>query len=80
MVVDVTEDARLMGTYTGLYYLASQTAAIFGPVLNGFIIDATGRNYNSIFLVTPAFFVAAVVCMIFVTRGEAHTVRPETAA
>lgn len=72
MVVDITEDARLLGTYTGLYYLASQSAAIFGPILNGFIVDLAGRNYSAIFLVCPAFFIAAVVCMSFVTRGEAH--------
>ena len=72
MVVDTTDDERLLGTYTGLYYLASQTAAIFGPILNGWIVDLTGRNYGSIFLVTPFFFVLAIVCMRFVTRGEAH--------
>ncbi|MBN1963215.1 MAG: MFS transporter [Anaerolineae bacterium] len=73
MVVDTTDDERLLGTYTGFYYFASQAAAILGPILNGVIIDLAGRNYSVIFLVTPAFFVLAIVCMIFVTRGEAHT-------
>ncbi len=72
MVVDITDDPRLLGTYTGFYYFASQLAAIFGPVLNGAIIDLTGRNYNAIFLVTPAFFVLAILAISFVTRGEAH--------
>ncbi|GAB4435487.1 MAG: SLC45 family MFS transporter [Anaerolineae bacterium] len=72
MVIDTTDDARLLGTYTGLYYFASQSAAIFGPVLNGAIIDLSGSNYSMIFLVTPAFFVLALVCMRYVTRGEAH--------
>ena len=72
MVVDITEDARLLGTFTGMYYFASQSAEIFGPLLNGAIIDLTGRNYSMIFLVTPAFFVLAIICMAFVTRGEAH--------
>lgn len=72
MVVDTTDDPRLLGTYTGLYYLASQTAAIFGPILNGWIVDLTGRNYSVIFLVAPIFFVLAIMCMRFVTRGEAH--------
>jgi len=74
MVVDITDDERLLGTYTGLYYFASQSAAIFGPMLNGLIIDWTGRNYSSIFLATPAFFVFAILCMALVTRGEAHAV------
>lgn len=34
MVVDMVEDARV-GTYTGLYYLFSTMAAIFGPNVNG---------------------------------------------
>lgn len=72
MVVDITDDERLLGTYTGLYYFASMSAAIVGPVLNGFIIDLSGSNYNSIFFVTPFFFALAIVCMVMVTRGEAH--------
>jgi MFS family permease len=77
MVVDISEDDRLLGTFTGLYYLASQLAAVAGPVLNGVIIDLTAagggpRNYNVIFFVTPAFFALAIVAMALVTRGEAH--------
>lgn len=77
MVVDISEDDRLLGTFTGLYYLASQIAAVVGPTLNGFIIDFTAlgggpRNYNIIFFVTPAFFALAIVAMALVTRGEAH--------
>jgi hypothetical protein len=34
------------------------------------VIDLTGRNYNMIFLVTPGFFVLAILCML-VTKGEA---------
>ncbi len=72
MVVDITDDERLLGTYTGLYYFASMSAAIAGPVLNGVIIDLSGSNYNMIFFVTPFFFALAVVAMLMVTRGEAH--------
>ena len=72
MVVDTTEDERLLGTYTGLYYFASQTASTIAPAVNGFIIDQTGPNYRMIFLTGPAFFVIAIICMQFVTRGEAH--------
>ncbi len=74
MVVDISPVEADMGTYTGLYYLASQLAAVAGPVLNGAVIDLTGRNYNMIFLVTPAFFVLALLCMSGVTRGEAHAI------
>ena len=71
MVVDLAPGDRLLGTCTGLYYIAITSAAIAGPILNGWIIDLTGKNYNSIFLVAPVFMVLAMVCMWFVTRGEA---------
>jgi maltose/moltooligosaccharide transporter len=72
MIVDLAPGDRFLGTYTGLYYISGTLAAIAGPILNGWIIDATGRNYNTIFWVAPAFMVVAIVCMWFVTRGEAH--------
>ena len=71
MIVDIAPAAVLLGTYTGLYYLASQLAAVVGPTFNGVIIDVTGRNFNMIFFVAPFFFVLAILCMLGVTRGEA---------
>jgi maltose/moltooligosaccharide transporter len=71
MVVDIAPDDRLLGTYTGLYYISGTLAAIVGPILNGWIIDASGKNYNMIFVVAPVFMLAAIFCMWFVTRGEA---------
>jgi len=73
MVVDIAPDDRLLGTYTGLYYISGTLAAIVGPILNGWIIDASGKNYNTIFWVAPAFMLLAIGCMWFVTRGEAKT-------
>jgi MFS family permease len=72
MIVDIAPDDRLLGTYTGLYYISGTLAAIVGPILNGWIIEATGKNYDTIFYVAPAFMVIAIVCMWFVTRGEAR--------
>jgi maltose/moltooligosaccharide transporter len=71
MIVDLAPGDRLLGTYTGLYYIAGTSAAIAGPILNGWIIDLTGKNYSMIFLVAPVFMVLAMICMWFVTRGEA---------
>ena len=42
-----------------------------GPTLNGRVIDLAGNNCNRIFLVTPGFFVLAVIFMLGVTKGEA---------
>jgi MFS family permease len=72
MVVDTSTSDEVLGTYTGLYYVAGTLAAVVGPILNGWVIDLTGRNYNTIFLVTPAFFVLAILCMLGVTKGEAR--------
>ena len=70
MVVDMVEDARI-GTYTGLYYLFSTLAAIAGPNVNGWVIQFTGDNYNTIMLVAPIFMVLALLLMLGVKRGEA---------
>jgi maltose/moltooligosaccharide transporter len=74
MVVDIAPDDRLLGTYTGLYYISGTLAAIAGPILNGLIIDAVGKDYNMIFVVAPVFMLIAIGCMWFVTRGEAREV------
>ena len=70
MVVDMVEDARI-GTYTGLYYLFSTLAAIAGPNVNGWVIQLSGNNYNTIMLVAPIFMVLAFILMLGVRRGEA---------
>jgi MFS family permease len=70
MVVDMTTTARV-GTYTGLYYLFSTLSAIAGPNVNGFLIQFTGNNYNSIMLVSPIFMAIALCLMLGVRRGEA---------
>jgi maltose/moltooligosaccharide transporter len=70
MVVDLTDAARV-GTYTGLYYLFSTLSAIAGPNVNGWIVQLTGNNYNSIMIVAPIFMVVALLLMLGVRRGEA---------
>jgi maltose/moltooligosaccharide transporter len=79
MVVDLVEDARI-GTYTGLYYLFSTLAAIAGPNINGWIIQLSGSNYNSIMVVAPIFMVCALVLMWGVRRGEAKSLPGVTPA
>jgi len=76
MVVDMTIPARV-GTYTGLYYLFSTLSAIVGPNVNGWIIQLTGRNYNSVMVLAPFFMITALVMMLGVRRGEANTTPQE---
>ncbi len=77
MVVDISASDADLGVYTGLYYIASQLAAVVGPMLNGYIVQWGGGDYNLIFVVTPAFFVLAILCMLGVTKGEAKTALEE---
>ncbi len=76
MVIDTPEDGRLLGTYTGLYYLASQVGAAIAPLMMGTVIDLFGSNFKTIFLTGPAFFVLGLIAMTMVTRGEAHVKEP----
>jgi len=72
MVIDTSEDERLLGTYTGLYYLASQVGSAIAPLMMGTVIDLFGSNFKTIFLTGPAFFILGLIAMTLVTRGEAH--------
>jgi MFS family permease len=76
MLVDMT-DASRNGTYTGLYYLFSTLALIVGPNVNGWIVQLTGGNYNSIMLFAPISVAIACVLMLGVRKGES---RQETAS
>jgi len=70
MVVDLTESSRI-GTYTGLYYLFSNLAAILGPILYGFIIQFSGNLFSLVMLVSPLFLVMSLVSIAGVKGGEA---------
>ncbi len=75
MVADAAPQDRL-GTYTGLYYFFSTLAAIVGPISNGWLVQWTGNNYNSIMLMAPVFMLMALGCMLGVRRGEALAPAP----
>lgn len=72
MVVDTVDDPRLLGTYTGFYYFASQTGSALAPTITGGIVDLFGGEYRALFLSAPVFFILAIIFMTLVTRGEAH--------
>lgn len=74
MVLDTSTTEELMGTYSGLYFIAATLAATIGPILNGWIIDLAGRNYNMIFIVCPVFFILAFFSLSGVTRGESKNI------
>jgi Na+/melibiose symporter-like transporter len=72
MVVDMTDDVHI-GTFTGLYYMASTLAAILGPNLNGWIVQLSNNNYSLMMLFSPIFMLLAFIMMAGVRRGEAKT-------
>ncbi len=74
MVLDSAPSARLgrIGTYTGMYFLATQSAEVIGPVLVGSFLDLTGRDYRLMFVYTLIVMIVALVVLIRVRRGESH--------
>lgn len=69
MVVDVAPQTEL-GTYTGLYYFFSTAAAVIGPVLAGYLIEAMGGDYGMIFVIAPITLMFAFIFLLGVRRGE----------
>ncbi len=74
MIIDTSTTENMLGTYTGMYYIASQLAAILGPAIIGWVVDLAGGDFRKLFVIVPLFFGIAVIAMLFVTHGEAKTV------
>ncbi len=62
LVYDFGEEDKI-GSYTGLYYFASQLAAVLGPVAGGFLVEKLGSNYRWLFLFATVFMAFALVTM-----------------
>lgn len=69
MVVEMAQ-WKDIGRYTGYYYFFSFSAAIISPILFGFIRDMVS-SYDAIFVYSSISFALAIICMLFVTHGEA---------
>jgi MFS family permease len=73
MVYDIGGNERI-GVYTGLYYLASNIAAVAGPQLVGLLIQVSGDNYRLMFVFSALSMALAGVLMARVRgAGEAST-------
>lgn len=70
MVLDCAPAARV-GTYTGLYYIASQSSAVVGPIAGGQIIQLFDNDYRVIFPYAALTLLLAGAAMLRVRRGEA---------
>ena len=63
MVYDVGGDANI-GAFTGMYYLASNIAAVGGPQVVGILVDVNHGNYRVMFLFAAAFMALAGLLML----------------
>ena len=63
MVYDYGDEKKI-GAYTGLYYFSSQTAAIAGPVLSGFLIEISGNNYRMMWMFAAVFILLAFLAIL----------------
>jgi MFS family permease len=68
MVVDMVSEDKV-GGHTGLYYFFSMLAAIIAPPLVGAVIDHL--SYPSMIKFSVLTFLCALLCMMFVRKGEA---------
>jgi len=75
MIWDNTTD-EMLGTYTGLYYFFSMLAQTVSPPVLGIFKDKTG-SYQTMFSIVPIFFFIALICMLFVKKGEAKPMSKE---
>jgi len=73
MVYDVGGDARI-GAFTGMYYLASNLAAVGGPQGVGLLIDLTQDNYRVMFIFAAIFMLLAGLLMSRVTEKRFNDV------
>jgi len=75
MVYDVGGNERI-GAYTGLYYLASNIAAVAGPQVVGLLIQVSGDNYRTMFVFSAVSMATAGILMARVRgAGEASPIQ-----
>lgn len=62
------------GLFTGLYYTVTAAAAIVGPQVVGWLLDASGQNYALMWISAALFMAAAVFFLIKVEEQERRPV------
>jgi maltose/moltooligosaccharide transporter len=68
MMSDIAPPGKI-GSYTGLYYFASMSAAIVAPPIAGGLMDLLGQR--TLFLFSSLAMLLSILCMLRVRRGEA---------
>jgi maltose/moltooligosaccharide transporter len=65
-----------VGVYTGIYFIATQSADVLGPTVIGLLLDLGGRNYRLMFIYVVIALALAVLLLARVRRGEAVAPAP----
>jgi Na+/melibiose symporter-like transporter len=78
IVWQMAPTSKKIGTYTGVYYFFSFMAAILGPFMVGSLTDLLGNH--TLFLICYFFFLAALIFMFLVQRGEVELTEEERIA
>ncbi|MFV9506053.1 MAG: MFS transporter [Oscillochloridaceae bacterium umkhey_bin13] len=75
MVLDCAprDGIERIGAYTGIYFIATQTAEVLGPTLLGILLDLTGRDFRLIFAYGVTVLIIGSLLLTRVKRGEAVT-------
>lgn len=78
MVLDCApqDGIERVGAYTGIYFIATQTAEVVGPTLLGTLLDLTGRDFRLIFAYAVTALFVGVLLLLRVRRGEAVATQP----
>lgn len=73
MVLDCApqDGIERVGAYTGIYFIATQSAEVLGPTLLGGLLDLTGRDFRFVFAYGVAGLVIGSLLLTRVQRGEA---------
>ena len=69
MVLELS-NPKDIGTFTGIYYIATMSAQTLGPVFGGLVMDYVGGS-SGVFIFAAACVVLGTVFMAFVKHGEA---------
>jgi maltose/moltooligosaccharide transporter len=71
---DIGDESRT-GAYTGIYFVATQTGAVVGPTLAGFLIDVSG-NYRIVFVFASVCALLASLTLRRVVKQQENTLQP----
>jgi len=63
LVLDFAPEGRI-GTYTGMYYLASQTASFLGPVVSGRLFEVFNNEYALLTVYSPLMLLTAFALVL----------------